>query len=190
LRLSVKAKIRKQVNFLRKATGSTDIEKTMKKAVETLAAGNIPCLVAGGMAVQENGYPRMTVDVDLIVPDVAKAREYLSIRGFRPNPGSSMTDKETKVEIDLLPGNGSVGPGPLKLPMPTEVSKEPKILSLEQLIAIKLSSYLGNKISRAKDLGDVVELIKARKPSRDLKLPTEVKEEYLRVWDALKEEQK
>lgn len=175
--------------FLRVATGTTHIETTAVTAVETLSRASIPTLICGGMALQELGYARMTTDVDIIVPNVAAAREYLSIRGFRPNPGSSMTmtDNNTKVEIDLLPGGGSVGPGPLKLPLPSEVVSVPKFLSLEALIATKLSSYIGSPLVRNRDLSDVIELVKIRKPSRDLDIPIEVKETYQKIWDGLKE---
>ena len=42
-----------------------------------LALFHIPHYVCGGFAVQEHGYPRFTVDVDIIVPDVQLAREKL-----------------------------------------------------------------------------------------------------------------
>ncbi len=92
--------------FLRESSGSTNIEKTLLKALKVLKLFDIPHFVCGGFAVQEHGYPRFTVDVDVIVPDVAFAIEKLSMNGFRRNPGSGMTvtDRETKVEVDLLPG--------------------------------------------------------------------------------------
>jgi hypothetical protein len=181
-----------KIKFLRKVTGTTDITKTLKKAVETLANGNIPSIVVGGVAVQEYGYLRMTVNVDLIVPNVKEARDYLSIRGFKPNPGSNMTvtDRDTKIEVNLLLGGGSVGPGPLKLPIPKKVSRQPHILELNSLIAIKLSSYIGNKFNRAKDLADVVELTKINKLSKALKLPKEVQSTYLEIWEGLQNEDK
>jgi hypothetical protein len=178
-----------KARFLRKVSNSSDIEKTMRKAVAALAERNVPSLVAGGYAVQENGYPRFTQDVDLIVPDVAEAKAWLSIHGFRENQGSSMTltDRVTRVEVDLLPGGGSVGPGPLPLPMPTDISREPHIVDLQTLIEIKLSSYLGSPLKRAKDLADVVELMKANELPRDLPIAPAVRDEYLRIWDGLKE---
>lgn len=56
--------------------------------------------------MQEHGYSRLTVDVDIIVPNIDFAVEKLSLNGFRTNLGSTMTvtDRETKVEVDLLPG--------------------------------------------------------------------------------------
>src|SRR5215470_15967502 len=120
-----------EAEFLRESSGSTNIEKTLLKALGILKLFNIPHYVCGGFAVQEHGYPRFTVDVDVIVPNVEFAREKLSLNGFKVNPGSNMTltDRDTKVEIDLLPGGKRVDPGPLVLPMPTKVSDKPQILT-------------------------------------------------------------
>src|SRR2546425_641397 len=63
-----------QAEFLRESSGS-NIEKTLLKAVKVFALFRIPHYVCGGFAVQEHGYPRFTVDVDIIVPDVDFARE-------------------------------------------------------------------------------------------------------------------
>ena len=101
-----------QAEFLRESSGS-NIEKTLLKAVKVFALFRIPHYVCGGFAVQEHGYPRFTVDVDIIVPDVDFAREKLCMNDFQGNPGSKMTvtDRETKVEIDLRPGGSKVDPG-------------------------------------------------------------------------------
>src|SRR5882762_4089066 len=109
-----------QAEFLRESSGSTNIEKALIKAVKVLALFHIPHYVCRGFAVQEHGYPRFTVDVDIIVPDVELAREKLCMNGFKTNPGSKMTltDRETKVEIDLLPAGSKIDPGPLTLPLP------------------------------------------------------------------------
>jgi hypothetical protein len=141
------AQFREQAAFLRDSSGSTNIEKTLLKALRVLKTFNIPHYVCGGFAVQELGYPRFTVDVDLIVPDVDLAIEKLTMNGFRPNPGSAMTvtDRETKVEVDLLPGGKKIDPGPLVLPMPIQVSETPQILTLEKLISSKLSTYIRSR---------------------------------------------
>lgn len=163
----------------------------MRKAVRVLGEANIPSLVVGGYAVQENGYARFTSDVDIVVPNVAEARGVLSINGFRENPGSSMTvtDRISKVEVDLLPGGGSVGPGPLKLPMPVAVSTLPTIADLRTVVEIKLSSYLGSPTSRLRDLADVIELIKSNRMSEDVPLDPAVKEKYVEVWNDLQREE-
>src|SRR6266542_2878330 len=118
------AQFREEAVFLRESSGSTNIETTLLKALKVLKLFNIPHYVCGGFAVQEHGYPRFTVDVDVIVPDVAFAIEKLSMNGFRAN----------QVEVNLLPGGQKVDPGPLTLPMPTHVSDQPQILTLEKLI--------------------------------------------------------
>src|SRR5580700_8808247 len=118
-----------EAEFLRESSGSS-IEMTLVKAVKVLALFHIPHYVCGGFAVQEHGYPRFTIDVDIIVPDVDFAREKLRMNGFKENPGSKMTitDRETKVEIDLFPGGRKVDPGPLTLPVPSNVSDQPQVL--------------------------------------------------------------
>src|SRR5580704_15383120 len=100
------AQFREQAAFLRESSGSTNIEKTLLKALKVLKLFNIPHYVCGGFAVHEHGYPRFTVDVDIIVPDVEFAHEKLSMNGFKANHGSKMTvtDRDTKVEVNLLPG--------------------------------------------------------------------------------------
>ena len=173
-----------RAQLLRKVSDSTGLSRTMRKAVRVLAEANIPSLFVGGYAVQENGYARFTSEVNIVVPDVATARRVLAVNGFRENPGSSMTvtDRISKVEVDLLPGGGSVGPGPLKLPMPVEVSTQPAIADLRTLVEIKLSSYLGSPGSRLKDLADVQELIKSNAMPQDFPLNPAVKAKYDELW--------
>lgn len=176
-----------KAKLLRKVSNSSDIEITAKRVHRVLFTGDIPCLIAGGYAVQENGYPRFTSDVDVIVPNVSEAREYLSIRGFKPNPGSSMTltDRETRVEVDLLPGGSTVGPGPLVFPMPTKLTTELPVMTLQEIIASKLSTYIGAPKTRLKDAADVQELMKANHPPENLELPSEVVELYHSMWSDL-----
>src|ERR1017187_837812 len=118
--------------------------------------------------------------VDIIVPDVALAIEKLSINGFKQNPGSKMTvtDRETKVEVCLLPGGNKVDSGPLTLPMPVDVSDEPQILTLEKLISAELSTYIGRGIERRQDYADVVKLVQANHLPRDYGVDSRVRDEY------------
>ena len=178
---------REQAVFLRESSGSTNIEKALLKALGVLKLFNIPHYVCGGFAVQEHGYPRFTVDVDIIVPDVQLAREKLSMNGFKANQGSEMTvtDRDTKVEVDLLPGGKKVDPGPLTLPMPTIVSEKPQILTLEKLIGAKLSTYMGRGIDRSQDYADVVKLVQANHLPREFGVDPKVQSEYYKIWDGL-----
>jgi hypothetical protein len=56
------AQFRQQAAFLRESSGSTNIEKTLLKALKILELFSIPHYVCGGFAVQERGYPRFTVE--------------------------------------------------------------------------------------------------------------------------------
>ena len=185
--MKTSAQFRQQAVLLRESSGSTNIEKTLLKALGVLKLFDIPHYVCGGFAVQEHGYPRFTVDVDIIVPDVAFAIEKLSMNGFQQNPGSKMTvtDRATRVEVDLLPGGKKVDPGPLALPLPTQVSDKPQILTLEKLISAKLSTYMGRGIERSQDHADVVKLIVANSLARDFGVDPSVRKEYHRIWDGL-----
>jgi hypothetical protein len=179
------APFREQAELLRESSGS-NIEKTLLKAVKVLALFRIPHYVCGGFAVQEHGYPRFTIDVDIIVPDVALAREKLCMNGFE-NLGSKMTvtDRETKVEVDLLPGGNKLDPGPFVLPLPTQISEDPQILTLETLISSKLSTYLGRGIERTQDYADVVKLTQVNRLPREFGVDPQVRDFYLKMWDEL-----
>jgi hypothetical protein len=172
---------REEAEFLRESSGSTNIEKTLLKALKVFKLFNIPHYVCGGFAVHEHGYPRFTVDVDIIVPDVEFAIEKLSLNGFRANPGSKMTvaDRDTKVEVDLHTGR-----------MPTCVSEQPQILSLEKLISAKLSTYMSGGIERSQDYADVVKLAQVNQLPRDFGVAAEVRDEYHKIWDGLNQSQK
>jgi hypothetical protein len=178
---------REQAEFLRESSGSTNMETALLKALKVLKLFGIPHYVCGGFAVQEHGYPRFTTGVNIIVPNVELAREKLAMNGFKANPGSSMTvtDRETKVEIDVLPGGGKVGPGPVSFPMPTKVSDKPQILALPDLISLKLSSYMGSPIDRAQDYADAIKLIQVNHPSREFGVDARVRELYRSLWDQI-----
>ena len=109
------------------------------------------------------------------------------MNGFKANPGPKMTvtDRETKVEIDMLPGGGKVGPGPVIFPMPTKVSDKPQILALHDLISLKLSSYVGSPIDRAQDYADAIKLIQVNHPSRELNVDASVRDLYHTLWDQI-----
>jgi hypothetical protein len=109
------------------------------------------------------------------------------MNGFKQNRGSKMTvtDRETKVEVDLLPGGKKVDPGPLALPTPTHVSEKPQILTLEKLISAKLSTYMGRGIERSQDHADVVKLVQANHLQREFGVDPAVREEYYKIWDGL-----
>jgi hypothetical protein len=68
------------------------------------------------------------------------------------------------------------------------VTEQLQIVTLEELISLKLDSWAGNPTRRLKDKADVVELIKHRRLPRDLAVGPIVRACYLETWDALQAE--
>jgi hypothetical protein len=58
---------------LREATGTSGLVGSARDAVAVLAEHDIPHLIVGGLAVQEHGYPRLTIDVDIVVNPAVRA---------------------------------------------------------------------------------------------------------------------
>jgi hypothetical protein len=162
--------------------------------VTTLADHDIPHLIVGGLAVQEHGYPRVTIDVDIVVPDPLEAVEFLtaSLTGpfYRVPQGlDRVEDRRNGVFIDLLPAGRVLKSGcKVPFPQPKTVEEKPQIVSLEELISLKLDSWAGAPVRRHKDKTDVIELIARRKLSRDLAVAPAVRALYIETWDALQAE--
>jgi hypothetical protein len=167
--------------ILRENTGTSGIVESARAAVSTLAEHDIPHLIVGELAVQEHGYPRVTIDVDIVVPDVLEAVEFLtaSLTGpFYRVPGidDRVENRRNGVQIDLLPA-GKVLKRGCKVPFPQlgKVSEQLQFVKLEELIALK-------------DKADVNELILRRKLPRDLAVNPVVRALYTETWDALQAE--
>ena len=180
--------------ILRENTGTSGLIESARAAVALLAEHDIPHLIVGGLAVQEHGYPRMTIDVDIVVPDVLEAVEWLtaSVTGpfFRvPKFQDRVEDRTSGVFIDLLPAGKVVKAGcKVPFPWPGKVTEQFQIIPLEELLALKLDSWAGSPLRRHKDKSDVIELIKYRNLPRDLAVNPAVRSLYTETWDALRAE--
>jgi hypothetical protein len=178
--------------ILREATGTSGLVQSARDAVAVLAEHNIPHLIVGGLAVQEHGYPRVTIDVDIVVPDVLEAVEFLtaSLTGpfYRvPKFQDRVEDRRNGVKIDLLPAGKVLQRGcKVPFPEPGKVAEQLQIAPLTELISLKLDSWNGSPTRRLKDKADVVELIKHRNLPRDLAVNPVVRALYTETWDALK----
>jgi hypothetical protein len=179
---------------LRENTGTSGVLETARAAAATLADHDIPHLIVGGIAVQEHGYPRVTIDVDIVVPDVLEAVEFLtaSVTGpfFRVKGCEDrVEDQRNGVFVDLLPAGYVLKRGcKVPFPEPKEVSEKLKIVGLAELISLKLDSFASSPLRRHKDKTDVIELIVRRKLPRDLPVAPVVQALYLETWDALQAE--
>ena len=180
--------------MLRENTGTSGVVQTARAAVAALAAHDIPHLIVGGIAVQEHGYPRVTIDVDIVVPDVLEAVEFLTadlsgpfarVRGCEDR----VEDQRNGVHVDLLPAGKVLKRGcKVPFPQPTEVTEKLQIVKLEALLSLKLDSSAHSPLRRLRDKTDVVELILRRKLSRNLQVAPAVRTLYVKTWDALQAE--
>lgn len=145
--------------------GNDAVHQTMKRVAERLEQSGIAYAIVGGMAVNAHHYSRTTVDVDFLLSShgVEAFSKLLAAREFEPVAGHSrrFLDPATGVTFDFLiaglfPGSGK--PGPIPFPDPATVSEvidQRRVINLLNLIQLKLAA------GRHKDLGDVVELIRA-----------------------------
>ncbi len=181
-------------HVLRENTGTSGLERTLRSAVEILAHHEVPHLVVGDLAVQEHGYFRVTLDCDIVVPDVIEAVEWLTagLPGpFVRVPGceDSAKDNRNGVLINLLPAGRVLKSGcEVPFPVPRAVRDQPQFASLEELISLKLDSWLNSPVQRLKDKADVVELIQARRLPRELAVHEAVRVCYQETWGALARE--
>jgi hypothetical protein len=180
---------------LREGTGTSGVVETARLAAGRLADHLIPHLIVGGIAVQEHGYPRVTIDVDIVVPDVLDALEILTadVTGplFRLKGGieDRIEDRRTETMIDLLQAGKVLKQGcKVPFPLPTVASDLLQIVGLEKLISLKLDSWANSPLRRHKDKTDVIEIILRRKLPRDLAVDAAVRKAYLETWDGLKAE--
>ena len=148
--------------------GEGDVRDALEAVTDRLSELAVPYAVLGGMALQAHGYNRFTTDVDVLIDrdSLAMIHEALSGRGYLPVFAGSKNLRDTvrKVPIEFViagdyPGDGK--PKPVAFPKPQDASVEIegiRFVTLPKLVELKLASGMTNEL-RAKDLGDVIELI-------------------------------
>ncbi len=129
----------------------------------------LPYCVVGGMAVVRNGYPRTTIDVDILTFKKAW-RTLLPLEGEISSQGiDSCVDRASGVTIDILFADED---WEMVIPMPDPLSAGEydeelgaRFIRLHDLIQLKMAVHLsklqdsGADVA-AKDLSDVYELMR------------------------------
>jgi hypothetical protein len=175
--------------------GHAEVQKALDKLARTLDAHGIPYAIIGAMALNEFGYQRVTVDVDVLLTadGLAALKATMLGRGYVEKfPGSrGLRDPEHGVDIDVVlagsyPGDGQ--PKPVAFPDPAATARRGAriaLLPMPTLIELKLASGM-TAPHRLKDLADVLELIRALGLSAELAgdLNPYVREKYLELWQA------
>jgi hypothetical protein len=176
--------------------GNDPVHAALRKIVGLLESLGTPYAVVGAMALNEYGYRRATVDVDILLTDesLARFKEACLGRGYVEKfPGSrGVRDTENNVPIDFVitghyPGDGK--PKAVRFPDPAVVAERGRdlaLLPIARMVELKLASGMSS-LDRARDLADVVELIRNVNLPRELgeELDPSVRAKYIEAWEAV-----
>jgi hypothetical protein len=178
--------------------GAADVQRALEKLARTLDEANIPYAIVGALALNEYGYQRTTVDVDVLLTreGLAAFKARALGRGYVEKfPGSrGMRDTEYGVDIDIVltggfPGDGK--PKPITFPDPAATALRGAtiaLLPMTTLIELKLASGM-TAPHRLRDLADVQELIRIQNLPRALadQLHEFVRDKYLELWETVQQ---
>ncbi len=128
----------------------------------------LPYCIVGGMAVIRNGYPRTTIDVDVLTSKEAWSKMLPLVGEISSQAIDDCVDRETGVTIDILFADED---WEMVIPMPDprkvgEYDEElgARFIGLHDLVQLKMAVHLsklqesGIEVA-AKDLSDVYELM-------------------------------
>src|SRR5438874_7694634 len=148
------------------------LNDALSRLVRDLETHQIDYAVIGAVALNQHGFQRLTVDIDILLTKdgLERFRNELVGLGYRPAfEGAKKNFRTTKenIPVDIIttgeyPGNGS--PIPVIFPDPADASVNidgVNTVPLQKLIELKLASGI-TATDRLKDLADVQELIKIK----------------------------
>jgi hypothetical protein len=175
--------------------GEANVQQALERLARLLDEKQIPYALIGAMALNEWGYRRVTVDVDVLLTadGLAKLKAEAVGRGYVEKfPGSrGLRDADAGVNIDVVlageyPGDGK--PKPVVFPDPRTAAvrgRRVALLPLPTLIQLKLASGMSAP-HRLKDLSDVLELIRHLALPREMaaSLDGSVRAKYDELWQA------
>lgn len=175
--------------------GEADVQRALERLARILDDQKIPYAIIGAMALNEWGYRRVTVDVDVLLTREglrALKQHVLGLGYLEKFPGSQgLRDTEAGVNVDVVlagdyPGDGK--PKPVVFPDPAQAAvrgRHVALLPLDTLIELKLASGISAP-HRLKDLADVLELIRvlALPLDKARSLDASVRAKYEELWQA------
>ncbi len=177
--------------------GTGKVHETLEALVGDLRDSNIDYAIVGAMALNAHGYPRETVDVDVLVrPEGLEAFQALCVgKGYRPAfEGARKTFRNTRTgtKVEFItsgeyPGDGK--PKPVVFPDPAAVAIDIRgvhVVNLPTLIDLKLASGM-TQPARRRDLADVQDMIRILGLDEAFaeSLNAYVREMYLTLWKEL-----
>ena len=182
---------------LRFFNGHGMLNDALSRLVADLDRKNIDYMVIGAIALNQHGFQRLTIDIDLVMTSEGLSRFRDELIGFGYRPAFEGAKKkfrtvEENIPVEIItsgeyPGDGL--PKPVSFPEPDEdfvVIEGIKTVSIEKLIELKLASGM-TAPDRLKDLADVQELIKLKSLDADFasKLNEFVRAKYIELYDAV-----
>ena len=175
--------------------GEANVQQALERLARLLDEKQIPYALIGAMALNEWGYRRVTVDVDVLLTaeGLKRLKDEAVGRGYVEQfPGSrGLRDADAGVNIDIvLAGEypGDRKPKPVVFPDPKVAAvrgRRVALLPLPKLVELKLASGISAP-HRLKDLADVLELIRHLGLQRDMaeSLDGSVRAKYEELWQA------
>ena len=177
--------------------GQGMLSNTLQRLGAELEEHGIDYCVIGAVALNQHGYKRFTVDIDLLLSreGLERFRAQLVGKGYRPafeGAAKSFRAVGENVPIDVVtageyPGDGK--PKPIRYPDPAEgfvVIGGIRTLPLEKLVELKLASGMMAP-DRLRDLADVQDVIRLVKLDRGFaeRLDPYVRGKFLELYEAL-----
>jgi hypothetical protein len=140
------------------------------------------CPVVGGIAVALHGWPRFTGDIDIYSTDFWETHQRLEAAGIMWN-SQQREHLIDGIAVHLIAEDSLGGP-----PKRVSTIKGVKVIGLADLVRGKLTIGL-QKTRRAKDVADVIELIRVIPLKKDFaaKLPTKLRAPFKRLVDEVHE---
>jgi hypothetical protein len=177
--------------------GEAEAQKAASKLVAILEAESVPYAIIGALALNEYGYRRVTVDVDLVMreEDLRAFKARWIGKGYAERvPGTGkLLDTEFEVHVDVLstgryPGDDK--PKPIAFPDPavSAIRGQPfAMLPVEMWVELKLASGMVAP-HRLKDLADVQELIRSASLALEFgeRLHPWVRGKFDELWNAVR----
>ena len=178
--------------------GTADVQKALETLARTLDELRTPYAIIGALALNEFGYQRTTVDVNVLLTaeGLSAFKQAMPGRGYVEKFSGSRGLRDTVhgIDIDVVlageyPGDGK--PKPVAFPDPARAAERGArvaLLPLHAVIELKLASGM-TAPHRLKDLADVQELIRLQRLPRDLadRLNPIVRDKYLELWQAVQQ---
>jgi len=184
---------------LRFFKGEGMLNDALGRLAADLDSKKIDYVVIGAIALNQHGFQRLTIDIDiLLTPEgLERFQNELIGLGYRPAfEGARKKFQITRENIPLevitsgeYPGDGM--PKPVVFPEPRQYSVEidgVKTITLEKLVELKLASGI-SATHRLKDLADVQELIKVKGLDASFaeRLDEYVRGKFLELYEAVRD---